>query len=544
MAVSWRSWTANEGAKHIVLWLSANTVLFWKTFTLYCYGPQYYYLYKMLGLGLCLSRASAAVLNLNCCLVLLPMCRAVLAILRGSQKVNPWGVRRRAPKCVGTFVKTIFLCVCIPVVHVSAHLANVYSFSLLYSEEFPSLNIARHKGEVSWCVCFAVPGVTGVLLVFILFLMFTASSHGIRVCSYEIFWYTHNLFVVFYMVLLVHVAGGALKYQTNVEDHPPGCLGSNWTGGSDNVCRAEPHFQAHFPQTWLWVSGPLCLYCAERLYRYVRSCGRVTVESVVKHPCGVVEVRMLKSGFTARPGQYIVLNCPSVSSFECHPFTLTTCPTGTEATFGIHMRVLGDWTERFVELLLSEDSAETETLPVVQRRTYPKFYVDGPFGSSSEDVFNYEVSLCVAGGIGVTPFAGVLRALMGDWQHYKLRRLYFVWVCRELGSFYWFADLLCGLHQKLWQENRPDYLNIQLYLSKTEALQVCVGRQYQALSARLQVGRPRWPELLDDIGKSNKDKRVGVFCCGPKGISKALHQLCNSGRSCGTTFEYNKESFG
>ncbi|KPP64420.1 NADPH oxidase 4-like, partial [Scleropages formosus] len=437
-------------------------------------------------------------------------------------------------------------------VHVSAHLANVYSFSLLYSEEFPSLNIARHKGE--WCVCFAVPGVTGVLLVFILFLMFTAS-----VCSYEIFWYTHNLFVVFYMVLLVHVAGGALKYQTNVEDHPPGCLGSNWTGGSDNVCRAEPHFQAHFPQTWLWVSGPLCLYCAERLYRYVRSCGRVTVESVVKHPCGVVEVRMLKSGFTARPGQYIVLNCPSVSSFECHPFTLTTCPTGTEATFGIHMRVLGDWTERFVELLLSEDSTGTETLPVVQRRTYPKpgvgglgvgippppltgssltprprFYVDGPFGSSSEDVFNYEVSLCVAGGIGVTPFAGVLRALMGDWQHYKLRRLYFVWVCRELGSFYWFADLLCGLHQKLHKSE--DKLNLLFFVM----FQNLAERQYQALSARLQVGRPRWPELLDDIG----NKRVGVFCCGPKGISKALHQLCNSGRSCGTTFEYNKESFG
>ncbi|KPP57818.1 hypothetical protein Z043_124414, partial [Scleropages formosus] len=82
----------------LVLWLSANTVLFWKTFTLYCYGPQYYYLYKMLGLGLCLSRASAAVLNLNCCLVLLPMCRAVLAILRGSQKVMSRKARRLLDK--------------------------------------------------------------------------------------------------------------------------------------------------------------------------------------------------------------------------------------------------------------------------------------------------------------------------------------------------------------------------------------------------------------------------------------------------------------
>ncbi|KAL4647095.1 NADPH oxidase 4 [Arapaima gigas] len=548
MAVSWRSWTANEGAKHIVmvLWLAANAGLFWKTFALYYYGPQYYYLHRMLGLGLCLSRASAAVLNLNCCLVLLPMCRAVLAVLRGSQKVTSQRARRLLDKSK-SFHVACGVAICIfSVVHVSAHLANVYSFSLRYSEEFPSLNVARHKGEDPRVIIFTtVPGVTGVVLVFILFFMFTASSYGIRVSSYEVFWYTHNLFIVFYVVLLVHVAGGALKYQTNVEDHPPGCLRPNATpaGGSDSVCQAEPQFQAHFPQTWLWVSGPLCLYCAERLYRYVRSCGLVHVETVVLHPCRVVEVRMLKSGFTARPGQYIILNCPSVSSFESHPFTLTTCPTGARAAFGIHVRVVGDWTERFAEQLLSDDAADAEILPVVQRRRFPKMYVDGPFGSSSEDVFSYEVSLCVAGGIGVTPFASVLRALTEDWQQYKLRRLYFVWVCRELGSFYWFAELLCNLHQKLWQENRPDYLNIQLYLSQADGLQHLLEKRFEALNARLHGGRPRWPSLFEDIAKANRNKRVGVFCCGPRGLSRALRKLCNSQRSPGATFEYNKESF-
>lgn len=42
-------------------------------------------------LGLCISRASASVLNLNCSVILLPMCRILLAFLRGSQKVsNSW----------------------------------------------------------------------------------------------------------------------------------------------------------------------------------------------------------------------------------------------------------------------------------------------------------------------------------------------------------------------------------------------------------------------------------------------------------------------
>lgn len=50
-----------------------------------------------------------------------------------------------------------------------------------------------------------------------------------------------------------------------------------------------------------------------------------------------------------------------------------------------------------------------------------RLYVDGPFGSPSEEVFNYDVSLCVAGGIGVTPFACVLHALL--WVMEKCHKL-------------------------------------------------------------------------------------------------------------------------
>lgn len=42
--------------------------------------------------------------------------------------------------------------------------------------------------------------------------------------------------------------------------------------------------------------------------------------------------------------------------------------------------------------------------------------VDGPFGTASEDVFKYEVSMLVGAGIGVTPFASILKSI---WYKFK-----------------------------------------------------------------------------------------------------------------------------
>ncbi|XP_044524151.1 NADPH oxidase 4 isoform X2 [Gracilinanus agilis] len=537
MALSWRSWLANEGVKHLCLliWLSLNVLLFWKTFLLYYQGPEYYYLYQMLGLGLCLSRASASVLNFNCSLILLPMCRTLLAFLRGSQKVASRRTRRLLDKS-RTFHITCGITICIfSGVHVAAHLVNALHFSVNYNEDFLEINAARYRDEDPRKLLFTtVPGLTGVCMVLVLFLMITASTYAIRVSNYDIFWYTHNLFFVFYILLMLHVSGGLLKYQTNLDAHPPGCLSPNRThhlniplpeyfsehvpepfpGGFVKselfiqnefvkICAEEPKFQANFPQTWLWISFPLCLYCAERLYRCIRSNKPVTIISVISHPSDVMEVRMIKENFKARPGQYIILHCPRVSALENHPFTLTMCPTETKAIFGVHLKIVGDWTERFRDLLLPPSGQDSEILPFIQPRNYPK----------------------------------------DDWRPYKLRRLYFIWVCRNIQSFYWFADLLCVLHNKLWQENRPDYVNIQLYLSQTDGIQKIIGEKYQALNSRLFIGRPRWKLLFDEIAKCNRGKTVGVFCCGPSSISKNLHQLSNQNNAYGTRFEYNKESF-
>ena len=38
-----------------------------------------------------------------------------------------------------------------------------------------------------------------------------------------------------------------------------------------------------------------------------------------------------------------------------------------------------------------------------------QLYLDGPFGEGHQDWYRYEVSVLVGGGIGVTPFASILK---------------------------------------------------------------------------------------------------------------------------------------
>ena len=79
--------------------------------------------------------------------------------------------------------------------------------------------------------------------------------------------------------------------------------------------------------------------------------------------------------------------------------------------------------------------------------------VDGPFGTASEDVFTHQVGLLVGAGIGVTPFASILKSvfykLTNENTTLKLKKVYFYWICPEPNAFEWFADLLLSLEKQM-----------------------------------------------------------------------------------------------
>lgn len=52
-----------------------------------------------------------------------------------------------------------------------------------------------------------IAGLTGVVITLALILMITSSMEVIRRSYYEVFWFTHHLFVIFFIGLVLHGIG-------------------------------------------------------------------------------------------------------------------------------------------------------------------------------------------------------------------------------------------------------------------------------------------------------------------------------------------------
>jgi NADPH oxidase len=66
----------------------------------------------------------------------------------------------------------------------------------LYDVNSNSLVVAAMLGTT--------PGITGVILLVCLLVIFSSSTALIRQSFYEIFWFAHHLFVVFFICLIIH----------------------------------------------------------------------------------------------------------------------------------------------------------------------------------------------------------------------------------------------------------------------------------------------------------------------------------------------------
>jgi len=192
--------------------------------------------------------------------------------------------------------------------------------------------------------------------------------------------------------------------------------------------------------------------------------------------------------------------------------------------------------------------------------------VDGPYGSSSEDVFGFRTIVCVGAGIGVTPFASILRSIQlqhrlrcsvagggGDAQVDPPPKVHFYWVCRSLEEFNAFKCLLLDI---VGQKDLAEHFVFNTYATGQVDLKKVASHVVSGASNYNQfTGRPNWAAELKKIGAAHAGEQIGVFMCGPPPIAAQLRAACKScsqkskqqfraGKaSARTKFIFHKENF-
>ncbi|CAF1926821.1 unnamed protein product [Brassica napus] len=552
----------------LLLWVILMALLFvWKFFQ---YRDKA--AFKVMGYCLTTAKGAAETLKLNMALVLLPVCRNTLTWLRSTRAraFVPFDDNINFHKIIACAIVIAIL------VHAGTHLACDFPRIINSSPaDFALIASYFHGVKPTFKdLMTGAEGITGISMVILTTIAFTlASTHFRRnrvrlpapldrLTGFNAFWYTHHLLVVVYIMLIVH--GTFLFF-------------------------ADKWYQK---TTWMYISVPLVVYVAERSLRACRS----NHYSVSMLPGEVLSLIMSKPpGFKYKSGQYIFLQCPTISRFEWHPFSITSAPGDDQLS--VHIRTLGDWTEELQRVLTVGKDLSTCLIGRSKFSAYgntdssqqPKLLVDGPYGAPAQDYKSYDVLLLIGLGIGATPFISILKDLLNNsreeqtdnefsksdfsWNSNtssfttitpsstqggkkKAVKAHFYWVTREPGSVEWFR----GVMEEISDMDCREQIELHNYLTSVydegDARSTLI-KMVQALNhakhgvdilsgtrVRTHFARPNWKEVFSSIARKHPNSTVGVFYCGIPTVAKELKKQAQEiSQKTSTRFEFHKEHF-
>ncbi|XP_035191640.1 dual oxidase 2-like [Oxyura jamaicensis] len=452
--------------------------------------------------GIIISRGSAACISFMYSYILLTMCRNLITALRETflNHYIPFDAAVDFHRWIA-MAALIF-----SVLHTAGHIVNVYIFSVmplsvlscLFSSVFMN-DGSQLPQKYYWWVFQTIPGMTGVLLLIILAVMYVFATHHFRRVSFQAFWITHHLYVLLYILVIIHGSYALVQ---------------------------QPRFHIYF-------IIPALIYGADKLLSLSRKKVEINVLKAELLPSGVTHLRFQRpQDFDYKSGQWVRIACMALGTTEYHPFTLTSAPH--EDTLSLHIRAVGPWTTRLRELYAPESLALLGKLP--------KLYLDGPFGEGHQEWHKFEVSVLVGGGIGVTPFASILKDLVFKSSiNSKLmcKKIYFIWVTRTQRQFEWLADII----REVEEADKNELVSVHIYITqlaekfdlRTTMLYICERHFQKVLNKSLftglrsitHFGRPPFVPFFDSLQEVHPEvHKIGVFSCGPPGMTKSVEKAC------------------
>ncbi|KAI3412448.1 ATP synthase subunit gamma [Psidium guajava] len=519
----------------VALWLAICIALFTWKFVQYRHRMAF----EVMGYCLCTAKGAAETLKFNMAVILLPVCRNTVTWLRASRRVGavvPLNDNINFHKLIaGGIVIGVIL-------HGGTHLACDFPRISGSDSSIFQQTIAARFGyhQPSYVQILATTEVvTGIAMVVLMVIAFSLATRWPRrrapllprsirqVTGYNAFWYSHHLFIFVYALLIVH---------------------SMFLFLTSNLIEKT---------TWMYIAFPVLLYMGERIFRVVRSAFyEVEILKANVYPGKVLSLTFRKpESFEYRSGMYIYVQCPRISPFEWHPFSLTSGPD--DSHLSVHIRTLGDWSYQLYSLFQEATAARLDS--------YPRIYIDGPYGAASQDYIKYDVVILIGLGIGATPFISILKDVIGrDHVDSGLvsipkgpTKAYLYWVTRDQSSFAWFRDFIRKIPKTNQEESIMEMHNFLTSMYKEEDARSVLLSAIQALShaksgvdfisqtpVHTHFARPNWSSIFSRLSQRHGGSRIGVFYCGPPALARELEELCTkfSTRTI-TRFVFHKEHY-
>ncbi|RVX74974.1 hypothetical protein B0A52_01251 [Exophiala mesophila] len=334
----------------------------------YATGPQYQ---AAFGWGVGLAKACAGALYPTLFFMLLSMSRWFSTIMRKSyyiSRIINWDLSQ------SFHVKISCVAIALASLHAIGHLTGTFVFgsrpnrqegvaAALGPDAVPRPYVSYVRSTPGWT------GLTALGLFYVLALM---SMPYARQYSYELFQIGHLLMFPIIGLLMAHGSAALLQFPV---------LGAVLA----------------FPTAWVFVERLLRIF---KGFHKLPATMEVLDEDTVRIDVTIPKHRLWRY----KAGQYVFLQVPQLSYFQWHPFTISTC-IGRDMS--LHIKTDGDWTGQLREL---------KDLKFVG--------IDGPFGAPAQRFYDFDQTIIVGAGIGVTPFSGILNDLQTREDNHWNRRRY------------------------------------------------------------------------------------------------------------------------
>ncbi|KAL8138018.1 hypothetical protein V2J09_004019 [Rumex salicifolius] len=230
-----------------------------------------------------------------------------------------------------------------------------------------------------------LPGVISLLCGLILW-----ATTLVRRKYFEIFYYTHQLYIGFVVFMALHVS----DYFFSI------------------------------------ALGGILLFIFDRFLRFCQSRRVVDVISITSHSCGSVELVVSKPpNVKYNAMSFIFINIRELSLLQWHPFSVSNSPMDGQNHISILVKVGGDWTN---------EEESRHSMKVCQQKIPLTVSIEGPYGHESSYYLMYKNLVLVAGGSGISPFLAILKDVHGrakDGRSIYPKNICIIWAikkCSEL----------------------------------------------------------------------------------------------------------------